>query len=262
MPGCSTAKNPHNITITFTEDDHKYTSIINGKEINYISGTTFIKKFFPEFDPTGEITKRCAKKAGITVEEQKKLWREKADKSCIFGTRVHECMEDKMLGRPLRNTPKDSKEELVFPIAEKLSNIIIPKVEILGVEKIIFDENLRIAGTIDFLAKSKKDGKIWICDWKTNSKIEKENKYHNFALYPIDHIPALNFYEYGMQLNLYEYLLKTGEYIDKNAEVGKVLFHITEEGSKTYVLPDYQKEISDMIKIHQLTLKNEQQIKK
>ena len=94
MPSCSKAKNPQGIIIEFFEDTHKYKSIIDGKEINYVSGTTFLGKFFKPFDPTGEITARCAKKEGVTVEEIKARWAEKGRQSCIFGTRVHETCED------------------------------------------------------------------------------------------------------------------------------------------------------------------------
>ena len=72
MPGTSKAKSPSGIEIVFEELTHKYTSEVNGKLIEYTSGTTFIHKFIPEFDPTGVITERCAKKQGITVEELKK----------------------------------------------------------------------------------------------------------------------------------------------------------------------------------------------
>ena len=77
MPGTSKAKSPSGIEIVFEELTHKYTSEVNGKMIDYTSGTTFIHKFIPEFDPTGVITARCAKKQGVSVEELKKQWSEK-----------------------------------------------------------------------------------------------------------------------------------------------------------------------------------------
>lgn len=39
MPGTSKAKNPKGIEIIFTEADHKYKSVVNGKPIIYTSGT-------------------------------------------------------------------------------------------------------------------------------------------------------------------------------------------------------------------------------
>jgi len=39
MPSCSTAESPRGYTITFEEESHKYFSNINGKTIDYVSGT-------------------------------------------------------------------------------------------------------------------------------------------------------------------------------------------------------------------------------
>jgi hypothetical protein len=256
MPSCSTAKNPRGVTITFTEEDHKYSSVIDGKDVTYISGTTFISRFFPPFDPTGCITRACARKRGLTVESLRQQWREKADNSCRYGTKIHECCEDTLLERPLRNSPSNSKEEYAIKNAVQIARKVHERSEIVGVEKIIFDERLKIAGTIDLLIRAKKDNRLWICDWKTNEKIETENKYNKFGFDPISHVPAINFHEYGMQLNLYEYLLKCAGYCDLDESVGKVLFHITEKGVKSYPLPDYQKEIKDMISVYEKGLED------
>lgn len=247
MPSCSKATNPRNVEITFTEHDHRYTSIIDGKEIEYISGTTFIGKFFPPFDPSGRITAACARKRGITVESMKEEWRLNAKAACDFGTKVHERVEDCLLGRALRNTPSNDREKITLANAEKMAKRLLEKFDIVAVEKILFDERLKIAGTADILARSKKDGKFWILDNKTNKKIETENKYKNFGYEPIRHIPGINLAEYGLQLALYEFILKYAGYIDKDEPVGRALLHITEKGVKSYNLPSYQKEIKDMI---------------
>ena len=63
MPGCSTAKNPSGVEITFQEDNHEYFSIINGKKLNYVSGTTLIGKYFEEFD-ADKIAPFSARKLG------------------------------------------------------------------------------------------------------------------------------------------------------------------------------------------------------
>lgn len=249
MPRCSKATNPRGIEIIFEEESHKYSSIINDKEIIYTSGTTFVGKFFPKFDPTGQITIKCAQKRGLTVEALKAQWKEKSINSCIFGTKIHETCEDTLLNNTLRNKPNNNRERFSMIVAQKAAKKIMEKCEILGIEKIIFDEQLKIAGTMDLFAKSKKDGKLWIIDWKTNEKIETENTYKNFGFKPIEHIPSTNYGHYDMQLNLYEYILKEVGYINKNEEVGKCLIHITEKGSKTYLIDTHQKEISDMIEI-------------
>jgi len=185
MPSCSKARNPRGIELTFTEADHKYVSVIDGKTIDYISVTTIIGKYFPPFDPTGEITKRCAVKEGITVEELQARWKQKSINSCKFGTRVHECCEDIELGRELRNKPLDEREEKTFPNAINMAKKLKQTIDILGVEKLVFDDRLQIAGTIDLLGKSRKNDDYLIIDHKTNEKIEKDNSYNKFCLEPI-----------------------------------------------------------------------------
>lgn len=134
MPSCSRAKNPQGIEIVFTEDDHKYRSVIDGKEIIYVSGTTFLGKFFKPFDPTGKITERCAAKEGITVAELKERWAEKGRQSCIFGTRVHETCEDVFNDRSFRNKANDLKDERTFKNAIAMSKKIKERLDIIGIE--------------------------------------------------------------------------------------------------------------------------------
>lgn len=46
------------------------------------------------------------------------------------------------------------------------------RLDILGVEKIVFSPSLRLAGTIDLFARSRKDGTYLIIDHKTNASID------------------------------------------------------------------------------------------
>lgn len=259
MPSCSTAKNPKGQTVTFTESNHSYISIIDGKEIKYTSGTGFIGKFFPPFDPDGTITARCAAKEGLTVEAIKAKWKAKGDQSSRYGTRVHECCEDIELDRPLRNQPENDKEAKAFKNAVTMAKKFRQSIDILGVEMIVFSPRLRIAGTIDLFAKSRKDGSYLIIDHKTNQSIDQENKWNKFALEPIQHVPDLNFWHYGCQLNLYQYLLKFEGYVPRNSAFKMYLNHITEDGAKLIQLPDMQTEIRDMF-IYSLS--DAQQLKK
>lgn len=251
MPSCIKDKNPHNVEIVFTKDDHCYKSLIDNQEITYISVTTFISKFFSPFDPTGEITAACARNRGITAESMKYEWDTIAKNASDFGTKIHEVIEDYLLGRNLRNIPNNDREIKTFAYAKKLTDKLLEIFDIISVEKIIFDERLKIAGTADILARFKKDGTFWILDNKTNKKIEFENKYNNFGYEPIRHIPGINFHEYALQLSMYEFILRYAGYIDEKECVKKALLHITENGVKSYILPDYCKEVKDMINFYQ-----------
>lgn len=250
MPSCSTAKHPNGTEITFVEETHEYSSIINNEKIVYTSGTSFVHKFFPEFDEDGSITKRCALKEGITVEAIKKKWKDKADESCRLGTRTHEMCEDIFLDRDYRNVAENSDELKRFANAIKISKKIKTRLDIVGVEKIVFDPSLKIAGTIDFLGKSKTQENLYvIIDHKTNKHIDLVNKFNKFGLPPIDDIPDTNFWHYTLQLNLYEYILKYGGYVDPNAEFKLFLNHITTDSVTLIPVEQKQELIEKLLKV-------------
>ena len=254
MPGSSKAKHPRGHEIEFFEDSHVYKSIIDGKEIKYTSGTGVIHHCFPPFDPSGEITKRCALKEGISVDELKARWKAKGDASCKFGTRVHECCEDVELGKSLdelRNKPSSPKEEKLMANAIKMAKKFYERLYILGAEKIVFSPSLQIAGTVDLLARSKKDGSYLIIDWKTNKSIDVEDKWNKFALDPISHLHDTNYVQYCCQLNLYQYLLRREKYVPIDAKFKMFLVHVTEQDASLISVPDMQLEIRDMM-IHWL----------
>jgi len=249
MPACSKSIHPSGIEIIFTEDDHKYCSVVDGKELTYTSGTTFIHKFFPPFDPTGEILKRKALKEGKTPEALKAEWDANRDASCVFGTRTHSVCEDVLLGRERRCSPENEKERNTFEQGAAMANTFRKGLDVLGVEKIVFSPFLPnpIAGTIDLLAKSRKDGSILILDWKTNKSIDMENKYGKFAFDPISHVPDLNYWHYSLQLSLYQYLLVLGKYVPKDSKFKRAIIHLTETGHEIIQLPDMTSEIKDML---------------
>lgn len=249
MPSCSEAENPFGINIVFNESNHSYKSIIDNKEINYISGTTFLNNFIPKFDPNDDIARRVADRRGITVEQIKSEWAEIAKNATILGTKVHETIEDTLLKKEYRNNPENEKEKIMFSMAKKIGKRFLETIDILGVEKIVFDHRIKIAGTIDLFAKSKTSEDTYIIiDHKTNNKpITEENTYNKFLLEPISHIPDNNFYHYALQLNLYEYLLKSAKYVNKNSKFQLFLNHITEKEHKFIKLPNLQNEIKDLI---------------
>jgi len=157
----------------------------------YTSGTTFIHKFFPEFDPDGSILRRKALKEGKAPEELKAEWDRARDESCRFGTRVHEVCEDVVLGRTPRNEPASEKERLTFAQAEAAASLFRRGLDVLAAEKMVAAPFLPrpLAGTVDLLARSRKDGSVLVLDWKTNKSIDRENRWGRFGLDPIKHVP-------------------------------------------------------------------------
>ena len=249
MPSCSKATHPSGVEILFEEDTHRYSSTVGGRELTYTSGTTFVHKFFPPFDPTGEILRRKAAKEGKEPEALKAEWDANRDASCLFGTRTHAICEDVLLGRDKRYKPLNEKEERTFAQGADMAAKFRKGLDILGVEKIVFSPFLPnpIAGTIDLLARSRKDGSVLILDWKTNKSIDRYNRYNKFGLDPIGHVPDLNFYHYSLQLSLYQYLLTLGKYVPEGSKFKRAIIHLTETGHEIIMLPDMTSEVKDMI---------------
>ena len=121
------------------------------------------------------------------------------------------------------------------------------KLDIIGVENLVFDDRLQIAGTIDLLGKSRKNGNYLVLDWKSNASIEQDNKYNKFGLDPIRHIPDTAFYHYSLQLSMYQFLLKFGGYVPNDANFQRAIIHVTDKFAKIIELPDLTSEIKDII---------------
>ena len=250
MPATSKSINPRGIEITFTEADHSYVTILNGKTINYTSVTSIVGKYFPPFDPTGAITERCAKKEGISVEEMKERWAAKGRESCRLGTRMHEVCEDIELGRELRNIAENPIEQKRFDNAIAMAKKFRERLDLLGVEKLVFSPELRLAGTIDLFARSRKTGDYVIIDHKSNSEISDDNRYKKFALDPISNVPDTSVGHYSLQLNLYAFILKYEKYVPQDAKFKFYLNHVTPDFAKLIELPDRQLEVRNIVIDH------------
>lgn len=250
MPATSQAVDPQGNTILFDEAEHRYhtPSPVPDEipDILYTSGTSLIHKFGSPFDQRA-IAERVAARDGRNVDEVIAEWKAKADASCLVGTRVHEVCEDVLLNRAIRNTPADERERALMHAGYDAAVKVRTSMQLIGVEKIVFDIDLRIAGTIDLLAKAA-DGSTWILDWKTNQKMRDTNEYGQFMLAPVSHLPSCEVSTYSLQLSLYELILRRRGYIPPNTRVNRALIHLHEDGTYQLVkLPDRASEVKDMI---------------
>lgn len=277
MPATQTAINPQGYEIVFDEASHTYTTRLkcNGPAISktgavlrasgcdeadktigiikYTSGTSFVHHFFPEFDADGIIVSRKARERGVTADQIRFEWKQNAAEACAMGTRVHETCEDVLKNRrdlfgnyDFRNQPKTDEEQMIMAAGFEAASEVKNKFEILGIEQIVFDIDVQIAGTIDLLARD--NDTVWILDWKTNKKIEFENhfKENSHALHPISHLYNCSGVQYGLQLSTYEFLMKKAGYFSRNQKFRRAIFHLTPNGYKFYELPDYAIEVRDM----------------
>ena len=251
MPGSKIVHHPNkDISITFTEDDHKY---IDSNNNNYISVTTIISEAFEKFDSV-RIAKHICEKRGKTWQELVKEWNEAGKAATTLGTRVHENCEYQINGELDRMHTASSDnvyEQILFNLAYKevsklLSNKNIIKLE---TEKLIFSPILKIAGSIDLLV-TYKNGTYGIFDWKILSKGLSMVGFNNKCgiLEATKNIPDSNYWHYALQLQIYEIILKVENYIDKNATVSKTLNTFTDGHFKQFKMPNVKKECKELIK--------------
>jgi hypothetical protein len=106
-----------------------------------------------------------------------------------------------------------------------------------GIELCIYSKRLKLAGTIDFVAKNK-DGTLDIYDWKRTPHLELANPYNKYSTV-VNHIPDTNFWHYTLQLNLYKHLLEM-EYDKKVNKMYLVCFHPSNMSYFKYEVSDIQ----------------------
>lgn len=130
---------------------------------------------------------------------------------------------------------------------EKKTREALEKADIIEIEQIVFDSDIELAGTMDLFIRAKKNGQLWILDYKTNERIDAFNRRKQYAL-KADR--ARSEHELLPVLPPAEPIRKHPKragYVDRGEKIEKALLRITERGNRTYPLGDMQKEIGDMI---------------
>jgi hypothetical protein len=185
--------------IQFEAKEHVYTC--NGVVLESV--TTTIDKFFPKFD-TIYWSERKARSMGVSPEELRMQWKVKGLMAANLGTELHANIERYFLGESY--APISG-----FGLFEKFiaENPLVP----YRSEWTIYDEEHKVAGTIDFL--DCQDGKYVMYDWKrstklitSNGEVERTSRFNNRGFGPIAHIHDTAFYHYALQQSMYQYILE------------------------------------------------------
>ncbi len=256
MPGDQTATHPTGTIITFTESDHQYQD--DAGHI-YESGTTFVRRFKPPFDPDGEILKRKAAEANVTPEALKKDWERKAAQSSHYGTRCHENAEYQFKGEYTKvHVRMTSLEERAFVLIWDYVNYLKEHLTFVATEQIVFSTKYYLTGSIDILMADHPNRTLWILDWKTNKDIRRDNPWGGKMLKPLSHLDDCNWVHYALQLGTYERIIRDEGYLEASGMAGyqirRALLHVPHMGDSIEFIemPDAGREIAEMI-IHKLT---------
>ena len=221
--------------IHFNEEQHSYRM----DDDDYISVTSLIKQFYPSFDPTGELTAKCALKKGISPREMAEEWTRLGDIAKEKGTEIHLLAQEILEGTYTYPSPIKpeitAKIRLLSPLCEQI------KPDLIACEQIIYNQEFKIAGTIDLLTLDEQ-GFIEISDWKSNRKPIQVDKYWEMMLEPLNTLPANDYHKYALQLSLYRYLLECDGFKCSTLRI----LHIKDKEIEIMEIP-YLKEEVEMI---------------
>jgi hypothetical protein len=252
--------------IVFEAGPHKYTCMGEG---GYISVTTWNHSHFKEFDADAIIGKmnltnpKC-KYYGQTPEQIKAVWDQGRDEAAAAGTEMHAAIEAYWVGG---NPPGPPDLGQVEPDEDASAQCVRlssnggcrgeppnhfgafvadhPHLRCYRAEWMIFDEDVKIAGSIDFVSENA-DGTLTIYDWKRCKEIKKTNSFGDFAITEcIAHLPDTNYWHYALQLNTYKTILER-KYGKKIKEMFLVGLHPNLPKYKLYSVPLLEKEMTDL----------------
>lgn len=218
-------EDPRDCKITFFEEGHLYK--IEGLDCKLTSVTTLIHNCFPQFDDEKVIEGMMKSKKwpeskyyGKTKEEIKKMWKDSGEMASKLGTMMHNDIERFFNEEEVLNpNTKEFNHFKQFWHEFQKSN---PGFKPWRTEMLVYDEDVGIAGSIDFIVADK-DGNIIIVDWKRSKEIKKENKYEK-GLGIFSGLDNCNYNHYSLQVNIYRHILET-KYNKKIVGLYLAIFH-------------------------------------
>lgn len=248
-------------SIIFEEEGHKY--FIHGKE-DYISVTTLIHKFFPEFQKFSislnkakkdcsqlkhklsnkELEKEILKKQNAYLHE----WEKKGEEACRLGTLLHNRIEC------FYNDEFDVNFEDFCEIQEEFQAFL--KFDIDFCERgfkpyrsewQVYDEEFKIVGSIDQLFYTGDDTThLTMVDWKRCKQISSFAFKNEKGFGTFFYLSNANSIHYSLQQNVYKYILEKryGKKID-----AMFLLHINPKTKKETLIPipDMQREVINFL---------------
>lgn len=185
--------------IYFNEESHTYRK--NNED--FISVTSLLHNYSEPFD-SDVIASKTAKSRGVTKESLLKEWKEKGDTSAKKGKHIHKVIENYLKNKNEINTNLYSIEINQFL---NFYNDFLQDKQIIYLEKVLYNDYYKIAGTIDCLAYDNKENVLYYIDWKTNEKFTVSNKYQKLKK-PLNKYEQSNKEVYSLQLSFYRYIVE------------------------------------------------------
>jgi len=245
-------KNPQKRDKNTTLDEATHIYNIQGNT-TYISMTTFIHTLVEPFDEEKIITNMMEsqnweknKYYGLSREEIKSLWEKNRIEASTAGTKMHFNIECFYNNPKLQTTISVSniEEQYFMNFYNDFKDLLEP----FRTEWIVYNEDIKLAGSIDMIFKNVKTGQLEIYDWKRCKEIKKHCGFNKWLKSPIvEHLPDTNFWHYALQLNGYKYIL-THKYGQNVGDCYLVCLHPNNQNNNYIRLkvPDLQEEITTL----------------
>lgn len=200
---------PRDQCIVFDEEPHVY--YVNGNPDN-VSVTTLVHQYFPKFDADVIISRmmnsknwKNSKYYGKTADEIKNQWTSTGLDATTKGTRMHLSIELFYNGQDVTEYENDIEFNMFRTFYEDHKDQLTP----YRTEWEVYDEEHRIAGSIDMVFENNSDGTFSIYDWKRSKEIKLKNGYSSRGFDHMKDYHDCNYVHYSLQLNIYKYILET-----------------------------------------------------
>ena len=250
-------KNQHERDRDTSLDEATHIYNIHGAT-DYTSMTTFIHTLVEAFDEDKIIKNMMTSKNwpnskyfGMLPREIKDLWEKNRTEASAAGTKMHfyiECFynsPDFMQNVNLDHHSSNPIEEQYF---HNFYNDFKDILEPFRTEWIVYNEDIRLAGSIDMVFKNIETKKLEIYDWKRSREIKKTSSFDKWLRNPaVSHLPDTNFWHYALQLNGYRYIL-THKYGQEVGDCYLICLHPNNRNNNYIRLkvPDLQNEITNL----------------
>lgn len=236
--------------IVFDPIEHRYT--IDGN-LDTISVTQLIDKFFPEFDSPYWSRRKAIERLislGIDQSEENilpmqkiilKEWDDKAKDAANKGTALHKEIENYYNEQPYESNTVEFQQFLSFK--KRYSSMVHFRPEWR-----VFDEDLLVAGTIDMVYIKPEDKSLYMFDWKRSKKVVKNdgtimNDNYQFAFGELGHLGDNSFNKYCLQQNIYRAILEK-RYGEKISSMNLLIMHENFDNYHHVKIPNMDKEVS------------------
>lgn len=209
--------------VDFDAESHSYR--VGGVVVPSV--TSIIKKIKAPFD-ADRVAKRVSVRQGVPTEAIIAEWERKRDAAANKGSVLHADIQAFLSKTPPPNTCSEFRAwEKWWPNG----------LEAVAVERILFDERLWLAGTMDALLFSSRTRKLHIFDWKTAIKFRVSSEYGDLLLPPFEDVPSCEFHIYSLQVSLYRIM---AEHLMGEDCGSSWIVHVTEDRAMPYKAIDYR----------------------